>query len=371
MFAVQATGAIAHDDRGPGRARRRSTPLQQAFSRGARSAVRLLHAGLRPLHRVVARRDSGARRSPSSASALSGNICRCTGYMGIVARGAARRRRSRAGTTMSGARQADPAARGPATHHRPRPLHGRYPPPGDAPRGSRPKPGRAWAAARDRRERRTCAEGVHGRAHSCRPRAPRRGRAESELASPEQRNASNPVLATDRVRYVGHPVAIVVADEPLRRRGRRRSRRARVSTSSRPSSTPKKRCGGCTAPLPGLGHERRRRDRRRGGRHRRRASRPRPSASRDASASSARPRCRWSHVRRSPTTTARPTRSFSGPRRMTPASRANDDRADVRAGPSTSSASSRRTSAAASAPRITPIPRTSSSAFSPGASVGR
>ena len=29
---------------------------------------------------------------------------------------------------------------------------------------------------------------------------------------PDQRNASNPVLATDRVRYVGHPVAVVVAD---------------------------------------------------------------------------------------------------------------------------------------------------------------
>ena len=31
---------------------------------------------------------------------------------------------------------------------------------------------------------------------------------------PDQRNASNPVLATDRVRYVGHPVAVVVADSP-------------------------------------------------------------------------------------------------------------------------------------------------------------
>ena len=31
---------------------------------------------------------------------------------------------------------------------------------------------------------------------------------------PDQRNASNPVLATDRVRYVGQPVAVVVADSP-------------------------------------------------------------------------------------------------------------------------------------------------------------
>ena len=45
---------------------------------------------------------------------LSGNICRCTGYMGIGARRPARRWLAGLGRD-EGARQADPTARGPAT----------------------------------------------------------------------------------------------------------------------------------------------------------------------------------------------------------------------------------------------------------------
>ena len=57
-------------------------------------------------------------------------------------------------------------------------------------------------------------EGVHGLFTAADLDALGVGELRVNWVQPDQRNAANSVLATDRVRYVGHPVAIVVADSP-------------------------------------------------------------------------------------------------------------------------------------------------------------
>ena len=134
-----------HDHRGHGRPATTLHPLQTAFweKHG-------LQCGFCTPGMIMTAADLLARNSDPSDDeirhAIEGNICRCTGYQNIVAavRAAAagharrgRRPRQRVGretnddrrTRRPGdhpARQADQAHRGPALHHRRRPLPRRH-----------------------------------------------------------------------------------------------------------------------------------------------------------------------------------------------------------------------------------------------------
>ena len=58
-------------------------PLQQAMARLAQLPVRVLHAGVRHAGHRVPRRAPGPEER-EIREALSGNICRCTGYQSII-----------------------------------------------------------------------------------------------------------------------------------------------------------------------------------------------------------------------------------------------------------------------------------------------
>ena len=59
-------------------------PLQRAFLERGRRPVRLLHAGHADLRDGAAATRTPSRPRTTSASPCSGNLCRCTGYDGIV-----------------------------------------------------------------------------------------------------------------------------------------------------------------------------------------------------------------------------------------------------------------------------------------------
>ncbi len=84
MLAVQADGAEVVTVEGLAGADGTLSPLQEAFRDAPRAAVRLLHAGHPDDADAAAARPAGHRPRRSCASELSGNLCRCTGYPGIV-----------------------------------------------------------------------------------------------------------------------------------------------------------------------------------------------------------------------------------------------------------------------------------------------
>ena len=77
------------DRRGADAAGRRPVRRPAGLPRGARPAVRILHTGLRGLGHRATCGTIRTRRTRRSLDGLSGNLCRCTGYQGIV--GAVRR----------------------------------------------------------------------------------------------------------------------------------------------------------------------------------------------------------------------------------------------------------------------------------------
>ena len=95
IYAVQAAGPAITTIEAFAAGRQAFGPAAGA-ARGARPAVRLLHARHRHDHGGLARRKSASRPKTEIREALSGNLCRCTGYHNIVAavaKAAARRRK--------------------------------------------------------------------------------------------------------------------------------------------------------------------------------------------------------------------------------------------------------------------------------------
>ena len=84
MLAVQARGPRGAHRRGPRPTADDLHPLQQAFRETPRLPVRVLHAGLRDGHRWRCCADNPSPDEAEVREALSGNICRCTGYQSIV-----------------------------------------------------------------------------------------------------------------------------------------------------------------------------------------------------------------------------------------------------------------------------------------------
>ena len=76
-------GQRGHDRRGP-RGRRRAEPAPDRVPRARRRPVRLLHAGDADLGNRSPRRTHPTPSEDEVRIALSGNLCRCTGYDGIV-----------------------------------------------------------------------------------------------------------------------------------------------------------------------------------------------------------------------------------------------------------------------------------------------
>ena len=83
MLAVQADGARGHDRRGPRAGRRQLHPIQQAFHEEHGLQCGFCTPGMM----LTSARSSQENPSPTEEEirwALSGQICRCTGYQNIV-----------------------------------------------------------------------------------------------------------------------------------------------------------------------------------------------------------------------------------------------------------------------------------------------
>ena len=85
MFAVQADGRALDDRRGPRARAGQAASAAGGVPRMPRAAVRLLHAGHPDDPDGVPRRAPHPTSDAEIREALSGNLCRCTGYQHIVA----------------------------------------------------------------------------------------------------------------------------------------------------------------------------------------------------------------------------------------------------------------------------------------------
>ena len=101
---------------------------------------------------------------------------------------------------------------------------------------------------------------------------------------------SEPLLAVDRVRFVGEPVAIVLTDNHLPGRGRRRAGQRRLRAAARGDDV-RRRPGRDSLLFPDAGTNVSQRPRRR--LRRRRSSTAATSSSRATSSTSGSPACRW------------------------------------------------------------------------------
>ena len=79
-LAVQVEGADIRTVEGLAPAADRLSPLQNAFRRQLRPAMRLLYAGHPDVARRAAARAARSRTKPEIREFLSGHLCRCTGY---------------------------------------------------------------------------------------------------------------------------------------------------------------------------------------------------------------------------------------------------------------------------------------------------
>ena len=84
-LAVMQQGKEITTIEGLARAGRRAPPVQQAFIDARRLSVRLLHVRARSCRRSRWSASHGAPTDDDVREAMSGNICRCGAYPGIVA----------------------------------------------------------------------------------------------------------------------------------------------------------------------------------------------------------------------------------------------------------------------------------------------
>ena len=221
-------------------------PVQQAFVDGGRRAVRLLHARARRRDRGAARADAepergrdprGALGQPLPLHRLPEDLRR-----GAAGGGADEQRRCASRARASSSSAASARASSGSTASRRRPASSR------TPATSRPRgcSGATRCAARTRTRASLSIDlsaaltlpGVHAvLTHADVP-----GQKTYGLEFADQ-----PVLAIDRVRYFGEPVAVVAAEHPeqARRaaeRDRRRVRAARAGRRSRSARPSRSRC---------------------------------------------------------------------------------------------------------------------------------
>ena len=83
MFAVQADGADVDDHRGPGARRRRAQRRAAGVPRRHGLQCGFCTPGFVVSVTALLERDPDPDDA-RSATALSGNLCRCTGYQGII-----------------------------------------------------------------------------------------------------------------------------------------------------------------------------------------------------------------------------------------------------------------------------------------------
>ena len=228
--------------------------MQAAFREHHGAAMRLLHAGHGDERARPGADATRTRPRSEIREGLEGNLCRCTGYHNIVKaivagaaadarRGAAGEsgRRQRSDDDAIGDRRSRPPQGGLPLPHRPRQLHRRHQPAGSA---LRLYP--ALARTPTRRSTRIdtaaaaaapgvvavftgadlAADGIGG--------LPCGWLIHSKDGSPME-EPPHPVLAHGKVRHVGDPVAVVIAETPAAgaRRGRADRRRLRGAAGGR------------------------------------------------------------------------------------------------------------------------------------------